>query len=76
MKIIANPEARQGTLSEVVNAIVNSGTELGVISTKIDTPVRVRKMLDGDLCHETPVNAKTFRRAVKIITPPIKEKQA
>ena len=38
-------------------------------SVKIDTPISLRKMFDGDIYGETPVNAKVLRGAVKIITP-------
>jgi len=38
-------------------------------SVKIDTPVNLSKMFDGDIYGETPVNAKVLRAAATIIGP-------
>ena len=38
-------------------------------TVKIDTPVSLKKVFDGDIYGETPVNAKALRGAIKIIAP-------
>jgi len=38
-------------------------------SVRIDTPINLSKMFDGDIYGQTPVNAKVLRGAATIITP-------
>ncbi len=38
-------------------------------SVKIDTPIKLSKMFDGDIYGQTPVNAKVLRGAATIISP-------
>ncbi len=38
-------------------------------SVRIDTPMNLSKMFDGDIYGQTPVNAKVLREAVTIIGP-------
>jgi YegS/Rv2252/BmrU family lipid kinase len=39
-------------------------------SVRIDTPMNLSKMFDGDIYGQTPVNAKVLKEAVTIIGPP------
>ncbi len=38
-------------------------------SVRIDTPIKLSKMFDGDIYGHTPVNAKVLRAAITIISP-------